>query len=79
MSVDFYDLNELLTEEERMVRDTVRAFVDAKILPTISHHYEAGTFPTELIPEFGRLGLLGSNFHGYGCLGMGDIAYGIVA
>ena len=41
MSVDFYDLNELLTEEERMVRDTVRAFVDAKILPTISHHYEA--------------------------------------
>ncbi len=79
MSVDFYDLNELLTEEERMVRDTVRAFVDAKILPTISHHYEAGTFPTELIPEFGRLGLLGSNLHGYGCPGMGDIAYGIVA
>ena len=79
MSVDFYDLNELLTEEERMVRDTVRAFVDAKILPTISQHYEAGTFPTELIPEFGRLGLLGSNLHGYGCPGMGDIAYGIVA
>ena len=79
MSVDFYDLNELLTEEERMVRDTVRAFVDAKILPTISKHYEDGTFPTELIPEFGRLGLLGSNLHGYGCPGMGDIAYGIVA
>jgi glutaryl-CoA dehydrogenase len=79
MSVDFYDLNDLLTEEERMVRDTVRAFVDAKILPTISHHYEAGTFPTELIPEFGRLGMLGSNLHGYGCPGMGDIAYGLVA
>lgn len=79
MSVDFYDLNDLLTEEERMVRDSVRAFVDAKILPTISHHYEAGTFPTELIPEFGRLGMLGSNLHGYGCPGMGDIAYGLVA
>jgi glutaryl-CoA dehydrogenase len=79
MSVDFYDLNDLLTEEERMVRDTVRAFVDQKILPTISQHYEAGTFPTELIPEFGRLGLLGSNLHGYGCPGMGDIAYGLVA
>ncbi|MDO9017488.1 MAG: acyl-CoA dehydrogenase family protein [Myxococcales bacterium] len=77
--MDFYDLNDLLTEEERMVRDTVRAFVDAKILPTISHHYEAGTFPTELIPEFGRLGMLGSNLHGYGCPGMGDIAYGLVA
>ncbi|MDB4929274.1 MAG: Glutaryl-CoA dehydrogenase [Myxococcaceae bacterium] len=79
MALDFYDLNDLLTEEERMVRDSVRAFVDAKILPSISHHYEAGTFPTELIPEFGRLGLLGSNLHGYGCPGMGDIAYGIVA
>lgn len=76
--MDFYDINELLTDEERMVRDSVRAFVDAKIQPTISHHYEAGTFPTELVPEFGRLGLLGANLHGYGCAGMGDVAYGLV-
>ncbi len=76
--MDFYDISELLTEEERMVRDSVRAFVDAKIQPIISKHYEDGTFPTELIPEFGRLGLLGANLHGYGCAGMGDVAYGLV-
>ncbi len=78
MSVDFYDLNELLTEEERMVRDSVRAFVDAKLMPVIGRHFEDGTFPTELIPEFGRLGVLGANLHGYGCAGMGDVAYGLV-
>ncbi len=76
--MDFYDISELLTEEERMVRDSVRAFVDAKIQPIISKHYEDGTFPTELVPEFGRLGLLGANLHGYGCAGMGDVAYGLV-
>jgi glutaryl-CoA dehydrogenase len=77
MSMDFYNLDELLTEEERLVRDAVRAMVTERVLPTIADHYEAGTFPTELIPEFGRLGVLGANLHGYGCAGMGDVAYGL--
>jgi hypothetical protein len=77
MATDFYDIDALLTEDERMVRDNVRAFVDAG-LPGISKHYEDGTFPTELIPEFGELGVLGANLPGYGCAGMGDIAYGLV-
>lgn len=78
MAVDFYNLDELLTEEERLVRDSVRSFVDARLMPGISEHFEAGTFPTEVIPEFGRLGVLGANLHGYGCAGMGDVAYGLV-
>lgn len=78
MAVDFYEIDSLLTEEERLVRDSVRAFVDERILPVIGKHYEEGTFPTELIPEFGRLGILGPNLHGYGCAGVGDVAYGLM-
>lgn len=79
MAVDFYDIDSLLTDEERMVRDNVRAFMEARVLPGISKHYEDGTFPTELIPEFGRLGVLGANLpEKYGCANMGDIAYGLV-
>jgi glutaryl-CoA dehydrogenase len=75
--LDYYGMEEELTEEERLVRDNVRKFVDERILPDIAKHYQAGTFPTELIPMFGELGLLGANIHGYGCPGMGDVAYGI--
>lgn len=79
MAVDFYDIDSLLTEEERLVRDSVRSFVDARVLPGISKHYEEGTFPTELIPEFGKLGVLGATLpEKYGCAGMGDVAYGLV-
>ena len=60
MAVDYYDIDSELTEDERLARDTVRRFVDAKILPSVGAHYQAGTFPNELIPEFGELGLLGS-------------------
>jgi len=78
MSVDFYDIDALLTDEERLVRDSVRAFVNERLMPGISHHYEAGTFPTELIPEFGALGVLGANLKGYDCAGMGEVSYGLV-
>ena len=57
MSTDFYQVDELLSEEERLTRDSVRSFVDSKILPIIGKHFEEGTFPTELIPEFGKLGV----------------------
>ena len=58
-SLDYYLLDEELTEEERLVRDNVGRFVDEKIKPIIAEHYEAGTFPMELIAQFGELGLLG--------------------
>jgi glutaryl-CoA dehydrogenase len=78
MATDFYDLNDLLTDDERLVRDNVRALVSSKVLPSIGKHFEEGTFPTELIAEFGRAGVLGANLpEEYGCAGMSDIAYGL--
>jgi glutaryl-CoA dehydrogenase len=74
---DFFDVSRHFTPEERAIRDTVRAFVDARVLPAIGDHWEHGTFPNELIPEMGRLGLLGCNLHGYGCAGLSDIGYGL--
>jgi len=76
--LDFYDLDDELSDEERLVRDSVRRFVDAEIVPIIAKHYQAGTFPMELIPKFGELGFLGANLKGYGCAGMGEVAYGLI-
>ncbi len=76
--LDYYAIDELYSEEERMARDTVRDFVSAEILPTIGKHFTAGTFPTELIPKFGELGLLGPSLEGYGCLGASAITYGLI-
>ena len=76
--VDYYGIEELLSEEERLARDTVRAFVDEKIMPRIAKHFRDGTFPMDLVPEFGRLGLLGTTLTGYGCAGMSSVAYGLV-
>lgn len=75
---DFYAIDELLTEDERMIRDTVREWVTDRILPIIADHYMAGTFPVELIPEMGELGLLGAGIEGYGCPGLGPVAYGLI-
>src|SRR6516165_362312 len=75
---DFFDLARHFTQEERAIRDTVRAFVDARVLPQIAEHFEHGTFPTELIPEIASLGLLGCNLQGYGCAGLSDVGYGLV-
>jgi glutaryl-CoA dehydrogenase len=74
---DFFDLTRHYTAEERSIRDSVRAFVDARILPTIARHWEHGTFPAELIPQIGELGLLGCNLQGYGCAGLSDVGYGL--
>ncbi|MEM7608004.1 MAG: acyl-CoA dehydrogenase family protein [Myxococcota bacterium] len=75
--VDYYGIDEELTDEQRLVRDNVRAFVEQKLMPIVAEHYQAGTFPTELIEEFGELGLLGANLEGYGCAGMDAISYGL--
>ncbi len=77
--VDFYRLDGLLSEEEIMVRDTVRAFADERIIPIIDRHFEEGTFPMGLIPEMAGLGLFGANLpEEYGCAGMNDVSYGLV-
>ena len=76
--VDFFDINSLLTEEERLIRDTVRAFVNDKALPIIDKAFMADRFPSELIPEMAGLGLLGSTLHGYGCAGASSVAYGLI-
>ena len=77
-AVDFYELDELLSEEERLTRDTVRAWVDANAMPIIAGCYEAGRFPGELIPGLAELGLLGATLpEAYGCAGTGAVAYGL--
>src|SRR5438477_10757785 len=77
--VDFYRIDDLLSDEERMVRDTVRRFVDERVIPIIDKHFEAATFPSELIPEMAELGLFGGNLpEEYGCANMNNVAYGLV-
>src|SRR5262245_42841450 len=76
--LDLFVVEELLSEEERLVRDTVRAFVTDKVLPIIEACFREGTFPAHLVPEMARLGLLGSNLQGYGCAGLNSTAYGLI-
>lgn len=76
-AVDFIAVAAQLTDEERLVRDTVRAYVRDRVLPNVAQWFEAGTLPRELGPELGRLGLLGMHLHGYGCPGAGAVAYGV--
>ena len=77
---DFLDVEALLTEEERLVRASVRAFVRDRVLPDINDWFETGTpYPKELFREMGRLGLLGMHLEGYGCAGASAVAYGVAA
>ena len=75
---DFFDLDGLLTEDERMIRDAVREWVTDRVLPVISDHYMAGTYPAELISEMAELGVLGASIDGYDCPGLGAVAYGLI-
>jgi len=75
---DIMRLERHLSEEERMVRDTVARFVDERVTPVIRDHFREATFPKELIGEMGRLGLFGSNLTGYGAAGVSNIAYGLI-
>ena len=76
--VDYYALDELLNDEQRLVRDTVREFVSDKILPIINEHQREGTFPKEALPVMGEMGLLGANLEGYGLPGLDNISYGLI-
>ncbi len=77
--IDYYDIDSLLSEEERMVRDTVRAWVDDNLLPIIEDAYINRTFPKELIPQMAELGIYGANLpEEYGCAGLNNVAYGLI-
>ncbi|MBT3325058.1 MAG: acyl-CoA dehydrogenase [Gemmatimonadales bacterium] len=77
--IDFYDIDALLSEEERMVRDTIRSWVEDRLMPIIGDAYINRSFPTELIPEMGELGVLGANLpEKYGCAGLNNVSYGII-
>jgi glutaryl-CoA dehydrogenase len=75
--LDLLRIDQQLTAEEALVRDTVRAFAAERVAPHIADWFEAGTLPRELAPELGKLGLLGMHLTGYGCAGMGPVAYGV--
>ena len=75
--LDFLRLDDLLSDEEKITRDTVRRFVDDKFMPLIDDHFEKATFPMEIIPKVGELGLFGMKLHGYGCAGTNNVQYGL--
>ena len=77
--LDFFDIDRSLSEEERAVRDSVRRFVDDRILPIIGDCYVQGRFPKELVPEMAELGVFGANLpEEYGCAGLNNVAYGLI-
>ncbi|MBI4519536.1 MAG: acyl-CoA dehydrogenase family protein [Gemmatimonadetes bacterium] len=77
--VDYYDVDSLLSEEERMIRDTVRTWVDDEVLPIIAEAYIARRFPIELKSGMAELGMLGANLpEAYGCAGLNHVAYGLI-
>jgi glutaryl-CoA dehydrogenase len=77
--VDFYDMDGLLTEEERAVRDTIRTWVDDNLMPVIGAAYVEGKFPRQLVPGMAELGMFGANLpEEYGCAGLNNVAYGLI-
>ena len=76
--VDYMDFDALLTEEQRLVRDSVRAFVDEKVKPIIEECHRDGRTPLELVPEMGRMNLFGATIDEYGLPGLDSVAYGLI-
>jgi glutaryl-CoA dehydrogenase len=77
--VDYFDLDSLHSEEERMIRDTVREWVDDNLLPVIEEAYIERRFPKELVPQMAELGMFGANLpEEYGCAGLNNVAYGLI-
>jgi glutaryl-CoA dehydrogenase len=74
---DLLNIDDQLSPEERLIRDTVRAFGADRVLPHVADWFEAGTLPREIVPELGKLGVLGMHLTGYGCAGAGAVAYGV--
>ncbi len=76
--LDLYDVRSLLSDDERMVQDSVARLVNERVLPIIQGHFEDHTFPRELVPELAALGLLGSSLEGYDCAGLNAVSYGLI-
>src|SRR5438552_1660644 len=77
--LDFFAVDNLLSEEERAVRDSVRRFVDERVLPIIGKAYIEGKFPKEIVPQMAELGVFGANLpEEYGCAGLNNVAYGLI-
>ncbi|MEE9577823.1 MAG: acyl-CoA dehydrogenase family protein [Gemmatimonadota bacterium] len=77
--VDFFEMDDLLEDDERAVRDLVRDWVESEVIPIIEHHYMEHTFPSELIPQMAELGFLGANLpEEYDCAGLNNVAYGLI-
>jgi glutaryl-CoA dehydrogenase len=76
--VDYLQIDSLFSEQELLVRQTARQFVEDRVIPLVRDCFRDARFPKELIPEFGRLGFLGANLEGYGCAGMSNVEYGLV-
>src|SRR6202162_6666870 len=76
--VDYLDFDSLLSDEEKLARNTARQFVDAEIMPNIEEYNREGKFPVQLVPQMAELGLFGASLKGYGCAGMSNVEYGLV-
>src|SRR6202789_1936680 len=76
--VDYLMIDSQFSEQELLVRQTARQFVDERVVPLVRDCFREGRFPSELIPELGRLGFLGANLEGYGCAEMNNVEYGLV-
>ena len=76
--VDYLSIDSQFSEQELLVRQTARQFVDERLLPVIRDCFREARFPRELIPEMGRLGFFGANLQGYGCAGMNNVEYGLI-
>src|ERR1035437_2158117 len=77
-AVDFYNIDGLLNDEEKMIRDTVRSWVSNELIPIIEKHDREGTFPKHLIPQLAELGTLGATIKGYECAGLSYTSYGLI-
>src|SRR5437867_11438929 len=75
--VDYFGIDEFLTEEQRMMRDAVRDWVEAKVLPVVAQHHRDGTFPMWLARDLDEMGVVGATFKGYGCAELDNVAYGL--
>jgi len=76
--VDYLLIDSLFSEQELLVRQTARRFVDERVIPTIKENFRDATFNRDLIPEMGKLGFFGANLEGYGCAGMSQVEYGLI-
>src|SRR6202790_2933186 len=76
--VDFIEFDTLLSDEERLVRDTARRFIEDNLIPIIEECNRAGRFPRELVKPMADLGFFGANLEGYGCAGMSNVEYGLM-